>query len=89
LLLGLKAARTHGFTSLDVLGDSQLICRQVSGEYNVNAPTLIPLHRKAMEIVRTFQAFSIKSIPRDGNKVADSLANEAMDRRSGRTYGIG
>ena len=83
LMLGLRAAVGQGFTALDVAGDSQLVCRQITGQYQVNAPGLVPLHSRAMGLVGTFDQFNIRSIPREENRVADALANEAMDRRVG------
>jgi len=63
--------------------DSQLLVRQIQGVYKVKAPNLIPLFKKAKEIIQLIEIPIIfKDVRREFNKVADELANEAMDRQS-------
>jgi ribonuclease HI len=81
LLSGLRYAKKLGINNLSVEGDSLLVIRQMKGEYAVKANNLKPLHREAKSLSNLFQDFSIRYIPREENKLADQLANKAMDRR--------
>jgi len=60
--------------------DSELIVRQMQGSYRVQSPDLKPLHQRAQELARRLPQFSIEHVPREQNRQADRLANEAMDR---------
>jgi ribonuclease HI len=63
--------------------DSQLMIRQLQGIYKVKAPTLLPLFRKAKEIINSISVpIFFKDIRRESNELADELANLAMDRKS-------
>jgi ribonuclease HI len=79
LLLGLERARARGAREVEVINDSQLVARQVMGEYKVKHPGLRPLHARVLEALRAFDRWSVRSVPREGNEVADSLVNEAID----------
>lgn len=79
LIEGLRRARSEGVERVDVEGDSQLIVRQVRGEYSVNAENLEPLHDRAIELGSSFESFSIEHVPRGDNSRPDALANEALD----------
>ncbi len=79
LLIGLKKAIELGVKQIEVRMDSQLVVRQILGEYKVKNEKLIPLYREALELSRKFSEFKINHIPRDLNKEADILANRAMD----------
>ena len=65
--------------------DSKLVVEQMSGRWQVKHPDMKPLAREAAELVRRFDAVTFEWIPREHNKHADRLANEAMDRAAGRT----
>lgn len=79
LLRALKYALAESFLKVKVYSDSQLLVRQVLGEYRVKHPTLQTLHQQALAMIRQLQQFTIEHVPRDLNKKADALANRAMD----------
>ena len=62
--------------------DSELIVRQLSGRYRVKNPGLAPLYKRILDLRTRFQRVAIVHVPRAQNKVADKLANEALDRRT-------
>lgn len=78
LINGLTQARTLGLTRLVVKGDSQLVVRQMTGEYKVKAANLLPLHNHARALARTFKSISFKFIPRAQNARADALATSGI-----------
>jgi len=80
LLMGLAMARDHGVARLEVRMDSELIVRQLRGEYKVRHPGLLPLWQKALQLLRSFTAWNVEHVPREQNKRADRLVNEAIDR---------
>jgi ribonuclease HI len=80
LLLGLEGARELGASDVEVIGDSELIAKQVLGEYKVKNEALRPLHREATAALRAFDHFSIRTVPRAQNAEADALVNAALDR---------
>jgi tryptophan 2,3-dioxygenase/ribonuclease HI len=79
LLLGLERARELGATEVDVVNDSELIAKQVNGEYKVKSPDMAPLHAQAREALDRFDGWSIRSVPRAQNAAADALVNRALD----------
>lgn len=79
LLAALEVAQQQGSTELEVVSDSQLLVRQMLGEYRVKHPNLIPLFAKAQQLRRQFRAFRIRHVLRAENKDADRLANRAVD----------
>jgi ribonuclease HI len=81
LLFGLKCASSLGITDLRVEGDSDLIIKQLNGQYRVKAQGLINLHRACKEILPNFHTIEFSHIPRAQNSRADELANIAMDTR--------
>jgi ribonuclease HI len=80
LLLGLASARELGGTEVEVIGDSELIAKQVQGIYKVKHPAMRPLHLEAMAALRTFERWSIRTVPRAQNAEADALVNAALDQ---------
>ncbi len=80
LLLGLQHARELGANEIEVIGDSELIAKQVSGLYKVKHEAMKPLHREAMEALRGFERWSIRTVPRAQNAHADALVNAALDQ---------
>lgn len=82
LLLGLAQARELGATEVEVVGDSELIAKQVNGVYKVKHPAMKPLYLEAREALRGFERWSIRTIPRAQNAEADALVNAALDGRS-------
>jgi ribonuclease HI len=81
LLLGLERARELGAAEVQVVNDSELVARQVAGDYKVRKAELQPLHSKAMTLLRGFKRWSIGSVPRAENELADLLVNDAIDAR--------
>jgi ribonuclease HI len=79
LLLGLERARELGATEVEVVNDSELIAKQVNGEYKVKSPDMAPLHAQARGALDRFEAWSIRSVPRAQNAAADALVNRALD----------
>jgi ribonuclease HI len=81
LLLGLRHARVLGVTSLEILADSELMIRQLNGEYRVKAPGLLPLFEQARALVRGFPSVTARHVRREENKDADEMSNRAIDER--------
>ncbi|MGI8803224.1 MAG: ribonuclease HI family protein [Solirubrobacteraceae bacterium] len=79
LLLGLERARELGATEVDVINDSELIAKQVTGRYKVKHADMKPLHAEAREALDRFERWSIRSVPRAENAEADALVNAALD----------
>ena len=75
--LGLAAAR--GATDVELLADSELVVKQIRGEYKVRHPDLIPLHAQAMRLIGGLGRFRIRHVPREENKAADKLVNRALN----------
>ncbi|MEA2140804.1 MAG: ribonuclease [Solirubrobacteraceae bacterium] len=80
LLLGLERARELGASEVEVVGDSELIAKQVLGEYKVKNEALRPLHKEATSALRGFERWSIRTVPRAQNADADALVNAALDQ---------
>jgi ribonuclease HI len=80
LLLGLARARELGASDVEVVGDSELIAKQVQGLYKVKHPAMRPLYLEAMEAFRGFDHWSIRTVPRAQNAEADALVNAALDQ---------
>jgi ribonuclease HI len=80
LLLGLKYARELGATEVEVVGDSELIAKQVTGSYKVKHEAMRPLHREAMIALQAFDRWSIGTVARSQNARADALVNAALDQ---------
>lgn len=84
LLAVLAWAAEHGVRSLRVVSDSELMVRQMSGRYKVSSPALRPLWEEARRRSARLDSFEMRHTLRAGNKEADRLANEAMDRGMGK-----
>jgi len=85
-LLGvLKWAARNQVQRLRVVSDSELMVKQMQGKYKVASPILRPLYDEARKIARGFERFEMTHTLRGGNKTADRLANEAMDKGMGKT----
>jgi ribonuclease HI len=77
--LALEEARRLRATHVDVRMDSELVARQISGVYRVKHPDLKPLHAAVMELLRSFEGYTVGHVPRELNKEADRLSNVAID----------
>ncbi|MGB6687779.1 MAG: ribonuclease HI family protein [Terracidiphilus sp.] len=90
LLAVLQWALEHGHKRLRVVSDSELMVKQMKGQYKVANPGLRPLWEEAKRLARQLDGFEIRHTLRGGNKEADRLANEAMDKGMGKTgSGVG
>jgi probable phosphoglycerate mutase len=84
-LLGvLKWSVEHNVKRLRVISDSELMVKQMQGKYKVASPILRPLFEEARKLSRRIENFEIRHTLRGGNKHADRLANEAMDKGMGK-----
>jgi ribonuclease HI len=81
LLLGLQRARQLGADEVEVVGDSELIAKQVLGDYKVKNAALKSLHREALASFARFASWSIRTVPRAQNAEADALVNAALDQQ--------
>jgi ribonuclease HI len=79
LLRGIELAAAHGGTDLELIGDSELVVRQVEGRYKVKNAGIKPLHQEVKRALRDFDAWSIRHVRRAENSDADRLVNEALD----------
>jgi len=80
LLEALRLAAERGATDVEVRADSELVVRQMEGRYRVRHAALIPLYDEAARRARSFQSFRIVHVPRESNRIADRLVNQALDR---------
>jgi len=84
LLAALQFALDHGHRRLKVVSDSELMVKQIKGQYRVNSPELRPLYEEAKRRIGQLDSFQIQHVLREKNRHADRLANEAMDRGMGK-----
>jgi len=80
LLAALHWAAEHGVSQLRIRSDSELLIKQMRGEYRVKNPGLQPLYEEARALARTIGRVTFEHVRREFNKDADRLANEAMDQ---------
>ena len=78
-LLGLALARELGAEEVEVINDSELVARQIGGEYKVKHAGLKPLFAEAMGELRGFHKWAVRPVRREENTRADELVNEALD----------
>ena len=79
LLLGLAHAAALGATEVEVVGDSELVAKQVEGLYKVRNAAMKPLHAQALAALGRFERWSIRTVPRAQNSHADALVNQTLD----------
>ena len=79
LLLGLARAKALGADEVEVVNDSELVAKQVNGQYKVKHAAMRPLYSEAMQALREFERWSMRSVPREQNADADALVNQALD----------
>lgn len=80
LLQGLKKADDEGVSRVRVRGDSELIVKQMTGEYSVNSDNIADLHEKVCEVADQFENVEFEHIERGSNSSADELAQEAAEK---------
>ena len=83
LIAALDYAQSRQIRALDVESDSELLVKQMRGQYKVKSADLQPLYERAKKMSQSFEAFHIRHVYREQNREADALANEAMDEVSG------
>ncbi|HET7259697.1 MAG TPA: reverse transcriptase-like protein [Candidatus Acidoferrum sp.] len=83
LIAALDYAETHGIRALRVESDSELMVKQMQGQYKVKSEDLRPLFERAKKMSQGFESFRIDHVYREQNREADALANEALDETSG------
>ena len=82
LLRSLEQAKILGGQKLDIHSDSELLVRQITGQYRVKSPDLKPLYEQARQLLTGFSDWKIQHVRRDKNQRADELANLAMDHKA-------
>lgn len=79
IVAGLQLAKEHGVQSLRVCADSELVIKQLRGEYKVKNAELKPWHTQATQLIRSFPHIVLEAIRREKNAAADALVNQALD----------
>lgn len=82
LLHALRWALARGARRVEIFSDSELVVRQVTGRYRVKHPQMVPLHREAATLLARFEAARVSHVPREANREADRLANQALDEKA-------
>ena len=85
--LALQAAIDRGAKAIKLFSDSELLVRQLNGQYKVKSPNLKPYYDDCMDLLMSFKSWQVTHVYREQNKDADRLANEAMDARADVEYG--
>jgi ribonuclease HI len=83
LLLGIELAKSVGAREVELVGDSELIVKQVTGEYRVKDAGLKPLHAEVRAALAGVDSWSIRHVRREHNAAADRLVNETLDGAAG------
>ena len=81
LIVGIGRAKELGADRIELFGDSELVVRQVRGEYKVRNAGIRPLHAEVLEALEGFEEWSIDHVRREANSEADALVNDALDGR--------
>ena len=84
LLAALRYAQANGHNTVRIKSDSELLVKQLKGEYRVKNPGLQPLYQQALAIIAGLDRVSFEHVRREQNKEADRLANLAMDEGTAR-----
>lgn len=82
ILHGLVAAKDLGGTQLDIFCDSDLLVKQINGQYRVKNAHLKLYHRQVMDLINQFEQVTVKHVYRDDNTAADAMVNKALDARA-------
>jgi ribonuclease HI len=85
LIAALDYAQSHSIKALRIESDSELMVKQMRGQYKVKSPDLQPLYERAKKMAATIASFRIDHVYREQNKEADALANQAMDEANGKS----
>jgi ribonuclease HI len=81
IIVALEKAISLGARQVMVKSDSELVVKQINGQYKIKNTALRPLYQQVVKLTGALESFSITSIPREQNTGADALANQALDRR--------
>lgn len=84
LIAGLHGSLKEGVDTIHIIGDSQLIVRQVTGSFKAKKLELIQHRDRVLELLEQFEDYSIMWVPRKENRRADALVNEVFERRKGK-----
>jgi ribonuclease HI len=79
LLRGIAAAHALGAAEIEIVNDSELVARQLTGAYKVKHPAMRPLYAQAIDALAEFERWEIRTVPRAENADADALVNQALD----------
>ncbi len=79
VLKGIERAQALGAGEVELIGDSELVARQLTGAYKVKHPSMKPLHAEALAALSGFDRWRIRTVPRAQNARADALVNAALD----------
>jgi ribonuclease HI len=82
LIHALRWALARGARRVRIFSDSELVVRQISGEYRVKHADMLPLHREATALLRRFEDAAVSHVRREANREADRLANRALDEKA-------
>jgi ribonuclease HI len=84
LIAAMDYAQSHGIRALRIESDSELLVKQMRGQYKVKSEDLRPLFERALKMSKAFDSFRIEHVYREQNREADALANEALDGTEGK-----
>jgi ribonuclease HI len=87
LIAALDYTESHGVRAIRIESDSELLVKQMRGQYKVKSEDLRPLFERAQKMSKTFDSFRIEHVYREQNREADALANEALDETEGKISG--
>ncbi|MGI6425447.1 MAG: ribonuclease HI family protein [Tepidanaerobacteraceae bacterium] len=79
MVTALKEALEMNFEEIEVISDSELIVKQINGEYQVKNKGLKPLYKEACQLLKEFKKYTVRHVKRERNKEADKLANRGID----------
>jgi ribonuclease HI len=79
VLLGIELARAAGAREVEIVNDSELVARQIGGQYKVKHAGLRPLFVETMRELREFDRWTVRNVRRESNERADELVNQALD----------
>ncbi|MCL0037426.1 ribonuclease HI family protein [Thermodesulfovibrionales bacterium] len=82
LIKGIQEAKKHGVAVVDIHTDSELVVRQIKGQYRVKSRNLIRLYEEVISLLKGFKSYSIIHIPREKNAEADALAKSAVVKKA-------
>jgi len=84
LIAAMDYAQSHGVRAIRIESDSELLVKQMRGQYKVKSADLQPLYERAQKMAKAFDPFRIDHVYREQNREADALANEALDEVEGK-----